>query len=268
MIRATTCAMLLAFGSTLQAQQSRAVDLRGLLRATVRVEVVEKRFTSVLIDSVANSSRDAGFVNSDRRLFSYLVEHQLLPETLHDGVALAERPADKLIENLLRDSAAVRRLGEYRRAAVVGPLPSARSVTEAQLAEIGARFYFPMIQPNGKVVFYRCAGVNGISELGPRREPTFEAFAFWAIAPTVFDADTASERARALNSRFRTAADTFRAHVANASTDTAIVARARAQFYAEIRDSRELQDVLREAYLRSRTRLPFVVAEWGEARAK
>jgi len=267
MLRFALGLVALTYAMPVAAQRADVDSLRGLLRASVRVEVTDKRFSAVVIDTVADTLWGARFVNRNQRLFSYLVEHQLRPEELFRGVAQAEQPTDAMLSNLFRDAAAVSRLGEYVSAGSAARA-TRRPVSEARVASLGARFYHPLIQPNGKVVFYRCAGINGISALGSQRDPTLEAFAFWAIGPTVFDADTATTSAKALNARFATAAAAFRARVANATSDTALVAQAREQFYGELAGSPELRQVLRSAYLRDTTAHPFAVPEWNRSRAR
>ncbi|MEO7520822.1 MAG: hypothetical protein ABIW79_03295 [Gemmatimonas sp.] len=94
-----------------------------------------------------------------------------------------------------------------------------------------------------------------------------ELLNFWAIAPTVFDADSAAPAARALYKKFQKAATVFRERVADGTSDTVLVDRERERFYLSLSKSEELLTVLRVAYEKRPELHPFMVNGWSPRKA-
>ena len=168
-----------------------APDLRHILEAAIRVDVTDGRFVTVEIDTVASAAPGATLINRYPRIFAYLVQHQLPPERLFVGVVVdSTNRRGALIRNLLADFGAVQSLVAFL-GSVERPPQYRPVIAEADLLAIAARFFHPVVTKENTFGFFRCAGVNGIQDLGQRRNPLAEAFAFWALGPVIFDADTA-----------------------------------------------------------------------------
>lgn len=180
----------------------------------------------------------------------------------------APQPAEMLVQNLMSDSIAARVPRAYVRAyarPVPGPSETGRRVvSESQLMTIAGRFFHPVLTRQRSVSFYRCAGINGIQELGAGRIPQVEAFVFWGLAPAIFDADSATATARELDSDFARAKATFRSAVEQGDYLPASFASARDALYMEMSNSGALRSLLRDAYVREDAWLPFVVKGWSD----
>ncbi len=114
------------------------------------------------------------------------------------------------------------------------------------------------------VSFFRCAGINGVQELGAARNPLVETFVFWGLAPAIFDADSASPSARSLDADFAKAKAAFRATVEETGFSPVGFAAAKTALYEAMSDSPALHAILRRAYASESARLPFRVKEWSE----
>lgn len=243
-------------------------EVKTLLEATIRVDVVEQRFVSIRVDSLPSGARGAALVNRHARLYSYLVEHQLPPKILYAGVLeSSSSPQAVVVRNLNADTVAVRRIAEFLALATgsqtsLAALSSRRVVTEAQALAIAARFFHPVVLPNKEIRFYRCAGINGIEDLGERRDPQIEAFVFWGVAPIVFDEDSSSADAQDVVADFQRAKTAFKTTVTMKAFTVKAVADARDDLYARMAASQALARVIRRAYDRITPRLPFRVLEW------
>jgi hypothetical protein len=245
-------------------------DLREALQASVRVSFTDGRFVNVQVDTVPSTVSGASLINRYPRMYAYLVQHQLAPERLFDGVtATADDPRLVLIANLLADSGATRTFLSYLTSvtasagAKAGPVPM---VAEREVLHVAARFFHPVVMGPKQVAFFRCAGINGMQGLGLSRNQAIEAFAFWGLAPAIFDADSSSDVARALDAEFAEAKAGFRLAAQAASTPEQ-VERATAELYAAMERSAALRRILREAYGRAAPDLPFSVHEWTDGPA-
>jgi hypothetical protein len=257
--------MLIAAASPCVAQRPERSDLRRLLDASVTVEVSEGRFTSVSIDSISPTTVGAGLINGYRRMFAYLVQHQVPPERLYHQVATAPQPKAALIDNLLADSGATRSLGAYLASYAAKPGGEAVTpawVSEAEVLTMAGRFFHAVQMGERSIGFYRCAGINGIQDLGAARRPIVEAFVFWGLAPAIFDADSASPSARALDADFVRAKASFRAAIERAGYAPAAFATAQTVLHQTMSTSPALLAILRRAYMAESARLPFRVTEW------
>jgi hypothetical protein len=62
-----------------RAQEPASARVRAVLERTVRVESPDGRFLLVEVDSLPASADGAALVNGRRRLYEYLVQHQVPP---------------------------------------------------------------------------------------------------------------------------------------------------------------------------------------------
>lgn len=240
-------------------------DLQSLLEASVALDVVDGRFLDVSIDSIPRTAPGASLVNGRPRMFEYLVKHVIPPRHLFSQVATAPQPKAALIDNLLAAPAATSSFAAYLAAhagQVSGETPLQPGVTEAEVLTIAGRFFHP-VQMDGVVSFYICAGINGIHDLGAARNPVVETFVFWALAPAIFDADSASVSARAVHADFAAAKASFLQTVDDAGDSPVAFTSAKAALYRTMSSSPALRSILRAAYAEELDRLPFRVEEWA-----
>ncbi len=136
------------------------------------------------------------------------------------------------------------------------------TASEAEVLTIAGRFFHAVQMGERSIAFYRCAGINGIQDLGTARRPLVEAFVFWGLAPAIFDADSASPSARTLDADFARAKTSFRTAVEEAGYAPAAFTSAQTALYQTMSTSPALRAILRRAYATESARLPFRVKEW------
>jgi hypothetical protein len=248
------------------AQGMEMEDLASLLLASVVVEIVEERFISVTVDDVPPTSPGAGLINERPRMFEYLVQFQMPARQAFLDVITSSDPRGTFVRNVVADSAAARNLLAYlmryntSSAEAALPIPAHR-VAESDVMRIAGRFFHPVRSGERSVRIYRCAGINGIADLGAARDPFVEAFVFSALAPHIFDADSAAAPARSLNVDFLAARTSFLDTVEDADWSQEAFGAATTSLYESMSVSDALRGILRRAYVAD-GRLPFRVREW------
>ena len=240
------------------------VELRRILTASVRIEVLEGRYVSIVTDSLPEADPAAPLVNGHRLVFDYLLTNAQPPQRLFAGVEATAEPearTRRFIENVLGDSATRAALAAYYQSLHRNPAPLANRspetvIPEARALTIASRFFHPARIVGDTVQIYRCAGINGLAALGSDRDLLFEAFAFESI----LYADSAA----ALSRDYEAARNHVQRYAGAEGAAPAALQRAQADMYRAMAQSEGLRTVLRSAYMAWHGSLPFRVPEWGQ----